>query len=490
MQQIQLPKIGTVAAWRSHVRRLAAAGTPADHVLWQVGTEGTDLFTEAAPAPAQPPSARPSAPLTLSRDALAAIETALCHSDPQRFARAYALVLRLWQGEIRWGDRSDPALRRLLEQEKAVRRDIHKMHAFVRFREVSPPGAARRAFAAWFEPDHPIVEAATPFFAKRFGDMDWVIATPTLTARFEDGALTFQETADRAPPPDDTTEALWCTYFSSIFNPARLMVSAMTSEMPRKYWKNLPEAALIPDLIRTAPTRAKAMQDAMPTIAPDHVARLRPQRPALAADIGLADLKPALDACRRCPIGACATQGVAGEGPRGAALMIVGEQPGDSEDLAGRPLVGPAGQVFDRCARSAGLDRSLCYITNAVKHFKFTPRGKKRLHQRPNQGEVSACKWWLDLERREVAPKLLVALGATAAGALTGSDGHLLARRGTIETTAEGQPVLITLHPSYILRLPDPFARARAEDFLVQDLRRARELIAHPPDAQEHPTPR
>ena len=274
MRVISLPRIGTVPAWRSHARALAAGGVPPGAVLWQLDApEGapSDLFA-GAPAP-EPPA--PPVTLTLPREAVSAIETALHHSDPERFARAYGIVLRLARGDLRWGDRSDPALHRLLAQEKAVRRDIHKMHAFVRFREICAPEAPRRTFAAWFEPDHPIVEPASSFFAKRFGDMDWIIATPTLTARFVSGTLSFEETRDTAPPAPDATEALWRTYFTHIFNPARLMVSAMTSEMPRKYWKNLPEADLIPEMIRTAPERAMGMIEAAPTVPPKRAEKLR-----------------------------------------------------------------------------------------------------------------------------------------------------------------------------------------------------------------------
>lgn len=273
MRVITLPLIGTVAAWRTEARRLAREGVRPEDVLWQRGERAADLFASAAP-----PSTK-GQPLTLPREAVAAMEGALYHSDPQRFARAYDIVLRLSQGRLRWGDRSDTALHRLLMQDKAVRRDIHKMHAFVRFREMSAPDAPRRAFAAWFEPDHPITEAATPFFANRFGDMDWIIATPDLTARFEAGTLRFEETQTALRPPPDATEDLWRTYFANIFNPARLMVSAMTSEMPRKYWKNLPEAALIPELIRTAPARARAMQEAAPTLPAPQTEKRRAKRP-------------------------------------------------------------------------------------------------------------------------------------------------------------------------------------------------------------------
>ncbi len=476
MRRICLPRIGTVAAWRAAARSLAAEGVPPEAVAWSVGAAAPDLFDGAAGER----GARCGVPrFSLPRAAVAALETALCHRDPERFARAYGVLLRLGTGALRWGDRSDPALHRLLQQEKAVRRDIHKMHAFVRFRELPGATPGRRAFAAWFEPDHAITEAASPFFARRFGDMDWAIATPQVTARFVDGTLTHEETRDAAPPPEDATEDLWRTYFASIFNPARLMVSAMTSEMPRKYWKNLPEARLVPELIRTAPARAREMQAALPSSPPAHLARLVPARrprPDLPGN-GLAELKAALDACRRCPIGACATRGVAGEGPENAAVMIVGEQPGDREDLAGRPFVGPAGALFDACAREAGLDRAACYLTNAVKHFKFRSRGKRRLHQRPDAGEVEACRWWLDLERRTVAPELIVAMGATAAFSVTGDGAGILARRGTVER-AGGTPVLITLHPAHVLRLRDPAARDAARATLIADLRKASSWMA------------
>lgn len=274
--QIALPRIGTVTAWRQEVRKLAAAGIDPAAVIWSVGETAPDLFATAPARPATPTQ------LMLSREAVEGIEMALMHSDPERFSRAHALVLRLSRRELRWGDRSDPSLRRLLDQQKAVGREIHKMHGFVRFREVTPPGANRRAFAAWFEPDHHILEAAAPFFARRFGDMDWLIATPTLTARCEAGEMRIEETAARQPPPADATEELWRVYFAAIFNPARLMVKAMTSNMPQKYWKNLPEADLIPGLIRAAETRVRAMHDpdTLPPEGPPG-GRLRRKAPAV-----------------------------------------------------------------------------------------------------------------------------------------------------------------------------------------------------------------
>ncbi len=472
MRVIALPRLGTVAAWRDAARGLAAQGVPAEAVSWSVGPTDPGLFD----GPGKPTIGR-AHPLHLTREALSGIETALLHRDPQRFTRAYDIILRLGRGDLRWGDRSDPALHRLLGQKKAVERDIHKMHAFVRFRDVTTPSSPRRAFVAWFEPDHCITEAASTFFARRFGDMDWVIATPDVTARFVAGDLTHEITTDVSPPPPDATDTLWRTYYANIFNPARLMISAMTSEMPRKYWKNLPEADLIPGLIRTAQARAQAMQAAHPSIPPAHLARIIAAPMPEAPQDGLAGLKRDVDACRRCPIGACATQGVVGEGPVDAALMIVGEQPGDQEDLTGRPFVGPAGQMFDTCAAQAGLSRQAAYVTNAVKHFKFRPQGKRRIHMRPTAGEVTACRWWLEMERTLLKPRLIVALGATAALALTGNGQDILSRRGNIEHLPDGTPVLITLHPAHILRSSGATERADALAALTTDLGAASRML-------------
>ncbi|WP_108262841.1 UdgX family uracil-DNA binding protein [Mangrovicoccus ximenensis] len=153
--------------------------------------------------------------------------------------------------------------------------------------------------------------------------------------------------------------------------------------------------------------------------------------------------------------------------------MIVAEQPGEREDLEGRPLIGPAGQLFDALAAEAGLDRSAAWVTNAVKHFKFAPRGKRRIHQRPEAGEAEACRWWLDLERQLLRPKAILAMGATAAMSLTGNGRDIARRRGSVERMADGTPVLLTLHPAHLLRLPDPVRRAGLEAAVTADLRLA-----------------
>lgn len=496
MRSVILPVMGTNAAWRNAARDLAARGVPPEEVLWQFGEGGSDLFAAGQAAPPGPNA--PGAPaLRVPRAFVALAGEVTCHSDPERFALLYAMLWRLQKRPGLLSDRGDAQVDRLEAMAKSVRRDMHKMKAFVRFRDIGgadgkDPGA-RRAFAAWFEPEHNIVEATAPFFAKRFGDMDWTILTPKGCARFDREGLHFSPGAARPPLPEDATEELWTIYFRNIFNPARLKVKAMQSEMPRKYWKNMPETAAIPEMIAGAEARVRGMQAAAPSLPPLRAERiLERNRTAPGAQVDAADrdgplqtrpdtwpaLDKALAGCRRCPLHADATQVVPGRGPRDAALMIVGEQPGDHEDLTGQPFVGPAGQLLDRAAREAGLNRDAAFITNAVKHFKFAPRGKRRIHQRPVNTEVMACKWWLDVERELLRPRLILALGATAARALTGNGDAILARRGRVERTADGTPVLLTVHPSYLLRRSDAATIEADMAAFVDDLRHAARLLA------------
>ena len=195
--------------------------------------------------------------------------------------------------------------------------------------------------------------------------------------------------------------------------------------------------------------------------------------PRVAPDTGdLDEVRAAAHDCKACPLWANATQTVFGEGPAHARIMLLGEQPGDQEDRQGHPFVGPAGQLLDRALKEAGIDRGKVYLTNAVKHFKWEPRGKRRLHKKPGEAEISACHQWLERELELVAPSLVVAMGATAARALLGRATPIEANRGRIMPLHGGMQVLITVHPSFLLRVPDEM---RAESFarFVDDLRLA-----------------
>lgn len=193
---------------------------------------------------------------------------------------------------------------------------------------------------------------------------------------------------------------------------------------------------------------------------------------AAAGKTSLAGVRDAARNCRACPLWKDATQTVFGEGPTDARLVFVGEQPGDAEDIAGRPFVGPAGRIFDRALAEAGIERTGVYVTNAVKHFKFEQRGKRRLHKRPDAGEIEICKWWITRELEIIEPDLVVALGATAARSLAGRPMPIERSRGELlPFGADGARMLVTVHPSYLLRLREEEDRDREYERFVKDLR-------------------
>jgi DNA polymerase len=458
--------------WRDAARRLALSETPPERVVWSVGAPD-DLFA-GDPAPKVAPSGR----LMVSRPLVELAQTVIQAREPERFALLYQLIWRAHRGEKHlMAQPTDPAMHRALGLAQSVRRDTHKMRAFVRFRAVEGADGARHV--AWFEPDHFIVEANAGFFTRRFATMRFSILTPYRSLHWTGETVEFGPGAARGDvPDDDALERYWRAYFSSIFNPARLKTGAMRSEMPKKYWRNLPEAAAIPELIRQATGRTDAMIER--EVAPR--ARAETRRPAT-ADVAaveggaLETLAREAAGCRRCPLWEPATQTVFGEGPATARMMLVGEQPGDQEDLVGRPFVGPAGQLLDRALAEAGIDRTTVYVTNAVKHFKFEPRGKRRIHVKPDAGDIAACAGWLVAERDAVAPAVTVLLGVTAASAVLGRAVTISRERGRPIAGTGNTQLLVTVHPSYLLRLPDEAAKAREYAAFVADLRQAAGLL-------------
>jgi uracil-DNA glycosylase family protein len=192
----------------------------------------------------------------------------------------------------------------------------------------------------------------------------------------------------------------------------------------------------------------------------------------------LRDLREEAATCRACPLWRNATQTVFGEGPPHAEAVLVGEQPGDKEDLSGKPFVGPAGQMLDRALEDAGIERKKVYVTNAVKHFKFVPRGKIRLHQKPTTPEIRACRQWYARELASIKPTLVVAMGATAAQSVLGKITPINRNRGRLINLDEGMKALVTVHPSYLLRLPDAQSRTREYQRFVDDLKIASAALA------------
>ena len=440
--------------WRDAVRGLVLDRVPPDQVVWQVGEDDPgELFAGQMPVlPADRGAfSVPRAFVDLAR-------SAILHSDRRRFALLHTLLDRVLREPGLMEDQADPLVRKIEGLAKAVRRDIHKMRAFVRFREACDEGGTR--YVAWFEPEHHIVRTNAGFFVDRFAAMRWSILTPEISIHWDGKRLTQSPGAAKADAPDgDPVEAVWKTYYASIFNPARVKVGAMLKEMPRKYWKNMPETALVPELIAGAQAREQVM-----------VATARAKTGGN-VEAAWAALRDEAMHCRRCDLYKHATQTVFGEGPVDADLVFVGEQPGDQEDLAGKPFVGPAGQMFDRALAEAGIDRARVYVSNAVKHFKFEQRGKRRIHSKPDAGEITACRWWIEQELALVRPRVTVALGATAARSLFGKVMTIGRERGRPHDLPGGGEGWITVHPSFLLRLPDENARREEFAKFVDDLK-------------------
>ncbi len=460
--------------FRDAARALIGADVRPRDVTWSV-REG-DLLGGRAPPENGATFSVPAAYVRLA-------ETVICHRDTERFALLYDLLFRITHGERElMSVASDPLVHRLGRMEKVVRRDMHKMTAFLRFRQIADETGEQ--FIAWFEPEHFILRRIADFFVSRFAAMRWSILTPQGAMHWDGTELTFSAgVSKKDAPTGDALEDWWLTYYRATFNPARANLSAMMSEMPKKYWRNMPETELIPGLLAEAESRTREMVASPPTAPRSAKGIEMPKHEIEETDFrSLTAARKAAEHCERCPLYKHATQTVFGEGPAHAAVVFVGEQPGDQEDLAGKPFVGPAGQIFDRALAEAGIDRSRVYVTNAVKHFKFEPRGKRRIHQKPNNNEIDACRWWVDNELELIKPKLTVALGATAARALTGRNTTISRSRGKLIALREGLEGFITVHPSFLLRLPDEAAKAQEYKRFVADLK----LVAkHLPDIRK-----
>ena len=482
-------EVSTFAQWREAARGLLRAGVPPEAVTW--GAPGGDLFS-GAPAPGTPPHNVPiqlqeqqTAP-QVPRSLLEMLQAAACYREADRSLFPWSFLYRvLWrwqQGEHDVQSPADPDGARLHAMVKSVRREEHDMHAYIRFRE-RPIEAGAPRFVAWFEPRHDVLPQVAEHFVSRMGKVSWMIATPDASVLWDGKTLhNCGPLMSSAADLDDGGEALWLTYYRSIFNPARLNTSVMQSHIPSRCWKNLPEGALVPSLVSQAGLGARRIgqvqavgrrSGATIPIAPEDAQPER-QQPSK------------LDECRRCELWQHATQAVGGAGPKRAPIMIVGEQPGDQEDLAGAPFVGPAGKLLDQVFEQAGLDRKSVYLTNAVKHFKWEPRGKRRLHKTPVQREIEACHYWLEKELAACKPKVIVAMGATALKSVM-QEKNVTLKDKLGRPVRHGDSWVVTIyHPSYVLRVPDEASRQEAFSVMVKGLRLAQELRDRP-DVPEAP---
>jgi probable DNA metabolism protein len=432
MQLVVLKNETDWEGWRMAARALVLSGVAPETLSWSVGGEPTRL-----------PDASGSFHVPRALVSLASL--AIQARDPDRFGLLYSLVWRANAGEKLLEDDTDPDLALARRLALAVRADAHRMRTNMRFLAVPEDGEKR--FLAWFEPAHFVLPANAQLIVRRFPDLALSIVTPDGAAHWDRSSLLFGS-GPRHVEDDEALQAWWEAHREMLLEQATQDVSVPEAEA-------LDEAPRPPDRPALGPV----------------VLHHKPDK---------ALLRSAKDAsvCRRCPLYEPATQTVFGEGPADAPVMFVGEQPGDQEDTIGRPFVGPAGQMMDRAMEEAGIDRRTVYVTNAVKHFKFTPRGRRRIHQTPEVPEIHACSFWLDVERVHVRPRLLVLMGGSAARAVLGRAVTISRERGRPIQVADGQTVFITVHPSFLLRVPDAAAKAREYAAFVRDLQAVRALLA------------
>ncbi len=456
-------------AWREQARILLHDGIGPEQIELVDEDADTAMAFDFAAAPepnprfARPQPAAPKAFLDLA-------EIVACHNDPERWQLLYRVLWRLQSDRSLMKHELDPDIARMRQMDRQVRRDLHKMHAFLRFRMVEEDG--REHYIAWYRPDHRILALAVPFFVERFAVMRWTILTAYASASWDPHTkrVIWGPGVPRSQAPEaDELEGMWRAYYGSIFNPARLNTRAMRSEMPARYWAELPELAILPQLLNDADRRVGTMMEQQSLL---QSITFVPNEHTLPV------LREALPRCEGCDLYKPATQAVFGAGLAHAPLMLVGEQPGDVEDRQGEPFVGPAGKVLDQIFEELNFQRGEVYVTNAVKHFKFVERGKRRIHDSPNLREIAACRPWLLAELDAVQPRVVVCLGASAAKSLLGAKFALMKERGKLVESPYAKQVVATIHPSAVLRAEGDNKRVLYE-FIKQDLALAEQVAMH-----------
>jgi uracil-DNA glycosylase len=425
MRRVVLANETDWEGWRKATRSLVLAGTEPDEVRWAVRShdEEGDPLQEGTGS------------FGVSRSLVSLAALAIQAREPTRLDLLYRLV---WNANA--GKTDEDAVRHAQRLAFAVRSEAHRMRTHVRFLP------ADDCHIGWYAPTHFVLEANAQLIARRFPHLSFAVLTPDGVAFWDTKDLRFS--AGTTVADDDALRRWWHSASTNLLRNARIGTA-------------IPEAEALDEAPRPPDRPALG-----PVVLPAH------------ADPPLQEAMHEASDCHRCHLYEAATQTVFGEGPAHAKILFVGEQPGDQEDVIGRPFVGPAGQIMDRAMEEAGIDRRTIYITNAVKHFKFTPRGRRRIHQTPEAPEIQACRFWLDVELVTLQPTLVVAMGGTAARALLGRPVTITRERGRPIEMPDGKTAFITVHPSFLLRVPDEDAKAREYRAFVADLRKVVELVS------------
>ncbi len=449
--------------FRQRCRELLAANIAPHEVIWE-GADCAQLSLLAPNIEAKVQGSR----LTVPRRYFDLARMVSAHRSGRQWGLLYSVLWRIAHGERNLlAVQVDDEVLQLVRMRKEISGDIHHMHAFVRFRRIEPEG--EEWFVAWYRPDHRILRLAAHFFADRFAAMRWAILTPDESVSWDGENLQYSAGVDcSAAPKADELESLWSAYYSTTFNPARMNLDLMRQELPARFWPHLPEMQGLAVITAEAPARVEKMRQQQ---AKSNV-RMVPEVRKISV------LRDAALTCTSCPLYCDATQTVFGEGPDKARLVLVGEQPGDIEDLRGHPFVGPAGEVLDRALAEAGLERTDIYFTNAVKHFKFVRQGKRRIHQTPRMSEIIACRPWLEAELETIGPRAIVLLGATAAKSLLGGSVRVTHDAGRVVRSRFAEHTVISVHPSFVLRSGDKAQSQEIFQQLVRDLAAAGRYVS------------
>ncbi|ASL46005.1 hypothetical protein bAD24_III01315 [Burkholderia sp. AD24] len=481
------------AAWRRAARAVLRQEIEPAQIDWvelegdaaqggsssEAGQETTHAATVgAADVAAASANSAATAPAAIPRELLSRLKAAACYRAPDRWALLYRILWRWTHGERQVIALDDPDGAQLAHRMQSVNQESEDLVALTLFRR-RDPSMGLPEFVGWYEPHHDLLERAAAYFGKRMGDSTWMLATPQ-GAAFWNGMLlrigrpaTEESTeAAHALPASamtgeaitsEPTAALWLACYARAFN-------AEAAPVPLRYWRTPAAGPPLPAHLARERSRLGA-QSSVVTV---------PERPPIeysAVTPPLREPTGPLAACRRCALWRNAQQAVAGAGPARAALMVVGEQPGEYENQHGEPFTGPAGQLLDTVLARAGLERSALYLTYAVKHYKWETLDQQRIHRTPAPREVEACQYWLDRELTQIGPRVVVTLGATALKALSGAHVNLSEYLG--QTIArDGRLIVPTWHPSYALRTADARLREDIVAAIVSAFRRAAELAA------------
>ncbi|MFM0339358.1 UdgX family uracil-DNA binding protein [Paraburkholderia fungorum] len=475
------------AAWRHAARALLRQGVEPSQIEWVefageavAGHDGlgtahdarlsaapsaTSRFSASAPdsesASAAASTVGTGVAAAIPRELLARLKAAACFRAPDRWALLYRVLWRWTHGERHVLDLADPDGALLNQRIQAIEHETGDLLILTLFRR-RDPSMGLPEFVGWYEPHHDVLERAAARFAARMGDSTWMLATPH-GAAFWNGTLLrigrpMTEACGEASYvsaasamtgeaiTSEPTEALWLAYYASALN-------AEPCPVPLRYWKMPPAGPPLPAHLARARSRLGAQSAAVtvPDAPPIEYSAVTPP---------LREPTGPLATCRRCALWRNAKQAVAGTGPADAAIMVLGEQPGEAENQHGEPFTGAAGQLLDTVLARAGLERAALYLTYAVKHYKWETFDQQRVHRTPAWREVEACEYWLEEELTRIAPRVVVTLGATALKTLTGP--HINLSEYLNQTIAHGGRLIVpTWHPSYALRTAD--ARLRED---------------------------